>query len=513
MPTSKEIITVPRFFKPLPHQVEAWKRRASGQYKYYFVVWARQVGKDSNDIQYCLKRAWDNSGTQSVYIGLDNGWIRENIFKKYIDGRTHWMDYPEDLIEVKDTDRRVTMLNSTDGKAEATIKFIGFLNDQALIGSSYDFFQVSELSLYPQKAFRYIEPIWDNKVAKGVPFEACFNSTPRGTHNLLYDMLKKYTGESEPEAFPGAHGNVYVDVKPVTDVVNHDGSPWFEEAHLEEIKGRYMSEFGNLNMFNQEYMVDFLTVNAGLVYQGIEQLQRDGRYTDYNINPSYPVYVAWDISSKGKLTDKTAMVAFQYYNGRVFLADWYEEGGKSLVECISEVSQRNWWKYVKLGILPWDSERSASSETPIEEAKAQWPNINWHALSVERVDRGIAAVRKQIPNMIIAKNENEYGEDRLMSAFNNYEYKYLSALDNWAAKPLHNWASHLMDAVRYAIMGINEIEYFQMQPNGEPQRMPATYDAGVEPLASEEFQGPIWAKPSKLAPRKREENKEVEVIW
>ena len=62
-------------------------------------VLLKNSGKDSTMLQQGLKRAWDNPGTQSVYIGLDNGWIRENIFKKYIDGRTHWMDYPEDLIE------------------------------------------------------------------------------------------------------------------------------------------------------------------------------------------------------------------------------------------------------------------------------------------------------------------------------------------------------------------------------------------------------------------------------
>lgn len=53
-------IKVPRYYDPWPHQQAAWQRRQSGKYRYYFKLWARQTGKDTDDIQYCLKRAWDN---------------------------------------------------------------------------------------------------------------------------------------------------------------------------------------------------------------------------------------------------------------------------------------------------------------------------------------------------------------------------------------------------------------------------------------------------------------------
>ena len=73
-------IVVPKFYRPWPHQVRAWQRRNSGKYDYYFKIWCRQSGKDTDDIQYVLNRAWNNPGSQTTYVGLDNVWITNNIF-------------------------------------------------------------------------------------------------------------------------------------------------------------------------------------------------------------------------------------------------------------------------------------------------------------------------------------------------------------------------------------------------------------------------------------------------
>ena len=45
-------------------------------------------------------------------------------------------------------------------------------------------------------------------------------------------------------------------------------------------------------------------------------------------------------------------------------------------------------------------------------------------------------------------------------------YKYLSKADDWSAKPAHTKHSHMMDALRYAVMGINEFQYFQLNADG-----------------------------------------------
>lgn len=489
--TSNRIV-VPMHYKPWPHQVAAWSRRNSGKYTYYIKLWSRQLGKDTDDIQYALRQAWDNHGTQTAYVGLDNVWINNNIFRKTIEhddgiSRYHWQDYPDEYIDHKDTIKEIWLSNGPENSAQSRIKFIGFLNDQQLIGSSYDNFFISEASLYREHAFTYIQPIWEQKLRMGKKLFVSINGTPRGMRNNYYDLLRVYTGVDDPEDFPGEHGSCYVDKVTIHDVLVPDGHggyrPLYTPEDIEILKDRHIREFGNLNLYEQEYECKFTTVNAGLVYQGIEQLQKEKRYCPYNLDTSKPVYAAFDLSSKGKVSDATAAIIFQYYNGRFFVYDIFEDRGKSFVECFSELAKRDYFHLIRFVALPWDSERSASSETPIEEASRLWPSINFHALERERVDRGINLVRRMLPNMIVNSNKCDW----LMTCFNNYEYKRLEKQDDWAAKPQHNRYSHLMDALRYAVMSVNEAQYLGLNMDGtqefkqleyswfEPDRKVITY--------------------------------------
>lgn len=487
-------IKVPRYYEPWPHQIVAWNRRRKNIYRYDVKLWARQLGKDSDDIEWNLDYCWRHPGLQSVYIGLDNIWIRDNIFKKIIDGRSFWMDYPEEYLDVKATQREVYFANNPEDSARARIKFLGFLNDQAAIGSSYDMWTISEASLYDRGAFQFIEPIWDRKIKMGNTFMLNMNGTPRGMHNVFYDFLRTYTKEDDPEKFPGEHGDCYVHKVTIEDALIPDGNggwkPLYSPQELEELEDRYLRAYGNLNLYRQENYCDFLTVNAGLVYLAIEQLVKENRYCKLNLDTSRPVYFAWDISSKDKQTDATSAIIYQYYNGQMFIYDIYESRGKALVDCVAELSQRPYFQYIRFGVLPWDSERSASSEAPIDEVRRVFPQINWHALSKERVDRGIQAVRNQMPNMLINSDNCEY----LLECFNNYEYKRLSKSDDWAAKPAHSKYSHLMDALRYSVMGIHEMDYFQLNDDGSDNLVAGYYGGFDSPTYADEPKRNIWER-------------------
>ena len=491
---SVERVTVPRFYQPYPYQQACWTRRMRNDITYYFKLWARQLGKDTDDIEYSLYDAWNNPGTQTTYIGLDNIWINNNIFKKYIDGREFWSDYPDEYIDPKDTAKEVYMLNNPKDKAQARIKFIGFLNDKGIIGSSYDKFYISEASLYPRNGFQYIEPIWDRKFQMGVPFHVNFNGTPRGMKNIFYDLLRTYTGVDDPDDFPGYHttssGKCYVDKVTIEDAMIPDGNgnyvPMYTKEEIEELRLRYIRTYGNDALFRQEHYCDFTTVNAGLVYRAIEQLQKENRYCSFNLDTSKPVYIAFDIASKGKSTDSTAAIIYQMINNKMMVYDIFEARSISLVEGVTEVSKRPYFHMIKVGFLPWDSENSASSMTPFEEAQGMFPNIRWHVLDRERVDRGIQLVRNQLPNMVINSDKCEW----LLECFNNYEYARIERLDDWSAKPIHNKYSHMMDALRYAVMGISEMRFFQMAEDGsEKIDWNQTYGGFYDD------EKPVWDKP------------------
>lgn len=480
MPNMKQIISVPIYYKPRPYQQRAWQRRMSNEYNYYFKLWPRQSGKDADDIVFSLYDAWGHPGTQTAYVGLDNKWVGANIFNKYIDGRRFWSDFPMDHINVRDTQKEVTFSNNPDGVAEARVKFIGFQNDQAMIGSSYDRFYVSEASLYGQNAFQFIEPIWESKLVQKQDLRVYINGTPRGMQNVYTQMIQNYTGEQDPEAFPGEHRNgnysVYVDKLTIEDLMVPDGrGGWvrlYTDEWIDNMKQRYLDAYGNLNLFMQEYYCDFTTVNSGLVYQGFEQMQKQGRVTGFNLDTSQPVYVAFDISSKEKITDATVGLVFQYIGSKTLIYDMIEMRGMALVQVVSQLSTKGYWPYIRVGFLPWDADRSASSETPIEEARRMFPNITWHALEKERIDRGIQVVREAMPNMWIHRDNCR----RLCESLEAYEYKRLEKQDDWSAVPYHNWASHACDALRYACMGLQEMQYLGMPMDGSRRRMPDRYE-------------------------------------
>lgn len=457
-----EEVRLPLFYNPYPWQINSWVLRKDPSLHYYFKLWARQLGKDTDDVEHAMDAGHKNPGIQIAYVGLDNIWVRDNIFKKYIDGREFWDDYPDELIHVQSTAKEVYMISGVPGKADSRIKFIGFLNENGAIGSSYDRFYVSEGSLYKRDAFQFITPIWERKLKFTGQLSVNFNGTPRGIKNVYYDLLRTYTNEDEPEAFPGRHGDCYVDKVTIEDAIDRDGKPLYTKEEIDELRFRYIRAYGNDNLFRQENYCDFTTVNAGLVYLGIENLVREKRYCKFNLDTSRPTYVAFDIASKGKESDSTAAIVFQFINGRMMIFDCFEARGVSLVQAISELSKRSYFHYIRMGILPWDSERSASSKTPKEEAEEMFPNINWHVLGKERVDRGIKLVRDLLPNMHINSDYCDY----LLECFNNYEYKRLSKSDDWAPKPMHNKYSHLMDALRYGAMGINEIDYLKLNADG-----------------------------------------------
>lgn len=409
---------------------------------------------------------------------MNNKWIADTIFKKYIDGRTFWDDYPSEFIDVKDTQKEVFMLNNPEDTSPARIKFIGLENENGVIGSSYNSFTFSETSLYDRNAFNYLMPIWDAHERLGDIGLISFNSTPRGTRNVLYDLLKTYTGVDEPEYFAGEHGPTYVDIVTIDQVLVPDGRGGhmrlYDDAYIEQLEDRYLRQFGNLNLFNQEFRCNFTTVNAGLVYRAIEQLVAEKRYCPMNIDTHYPVYMAWDIGSKSKMSDASACVVYQYYNNHLVIYDWYETRGKALVECVQDLAQRPYFNLIKFAALPWDSERSASSETPAEECRRMFPNITWHCLGQEQVQRGIDLVRGFMPNMLINSNKCDW----LLECFMNYEYKFLEKQDEWAAKPKHDKHSHLMDSTRYAAMSIKEIEYLGLSADGREVLVAESYEYG-----------------------------------
>ena len=63
-------------------------------------------------------------------------------------------------------------------------------------------------------------------------------------NNIATDFLRAYTKEEDPEAWPGAHGRVYVDYLPADKSLKEDGTRLFTDEMLEQIRQRYVQTGG-----------------------------------------------------------------------------------------------------------------------------------------------------------------------------------------------------------------------------------------------------------------------------
>lgn len=483
-------VMVPRFYRPWPHQLEFWNavdkgHPEYGKADYIFAWWARQTGKDVSCQQRLLYTGFKEPGQQHVYVGLDNIWVRDNIFKKYVDGRRFWDDYPEEIIEPKDTQREVYFHNNPLGVAPTRIAYKGLLNEKGVIGSSYRDWMISETSLYPDNAFQYVLPIWQMKKAQGIPFQVIFNGTPRGMSNIYFELFKQFTGKDDPEDFPGWHktqyGTCFVSKVTIADVVVPDHETGltrtlYTPEQIEALRSDMIRTYGNDNLFRQEYFCDFLAVNAGVVYQAWEILKKEGRFTKVNRDPNHSVYMTMDLGSKGKFTDATAVILWQHYQGITRILECYEFRGLALTEVLAQIAIKSTsFPYISYCSLPWDVKRGYTEEDALTQAQNRYPMIKFEALEMTRaVSQDIVNTQMLLPNLWVDNTpDNQISEDGFHSGggwfakcIENYQYKRIETLGDWGS-PKHDWSSHMMDCLRYLAATIKRAEFANTDLSGK----------------------------------------------
>ena len=180
-----------------------------------------------------------------------------------------------------------------------------------------------------------------------------------------------------------------------------------------------------------------------------------GREVDDLYDPHLPVYAAMDLG----LDDATVIVFFQVYELEWRIIDCYWNSGEADAHYIDKLYSMPY--RLKRVFLPHDSKaksRQTNKSTYGLYAKAGLPV---KALPRDSVADGVAMVRDLIPNLWVDTKCLELdGEGHsLRKAFLTYTKKWDDIRGVWSDKPLHNWASDFMDAVRYmAVSGVGKIK-------------------------------------------------------
>ena len=434
-------------------------------------VLPRQTGKDvAMSIEEC-QSALKTPKTTGVYVSLNNPMIRDILWDKtYLDPvsgqyvRMLQDNVPPELCSWQAT----SMTGSFRNKSR--LKLQGYFQsgqDRNGVGTSFQRYNFTELALFTREdPLPRLMPIIQNEAE---PKKLRVASTPRGKRrNPLWQLMQSMEGNSE-------YGIIIRTIDDINEMMRRAGEPpVLTQERLEQIRDAYLKRFGNDRMFEQEYYCSFEEMDAAAVYgEAYSKLLEEKRNTDFNIDPGHPLYVAFDIGSSGIHSDATAWIAFQWFNGKLFLYDCGEGHGKALPEYVDVLRVKPWFNRLQAIILPWDAEHheKAINTTPADMLRQVFPRVAVLAKSnkvfklpgsrqsdfAEITD--IQKVRMQLYNTIIHETNCQW----LMECLENFKYEFNTKLQMWSDKPLHDKYSHMMDALRYAVQATSELDFFEGQ--------------------------------------------------
>ena len=439
--------------------------------RYGLAVYPRQTGKDTAMSMEMCERRLRLAKSTGVYISLDNPMIRDILWDKtYLDPETGAFvqmlqdNVPADMCNWRDT----MMVGQFANKSR--LKLQGYFQsgkDKNGVGTSYQDYAFTELALFHREdPMPRLMPILTNEAEDKKLMVA---STPRGKrNNPLWQLMQSLSGLPNYQCI----------VRTIDDInemmVRAGLKPVRSTEQLEQDRDTYRRRFGNDRMFEQEFYCSFDEMDAAAVYgEALAQLYKDNRAVNFNLSPAHPLYVAFDIGSSGVHSDATAWVAFQYYNGRLFLYDCGEGHGKALPEYVDVLREKEWFSKLSTIILPWDAEshERAVNTTPAAMMREVFPNVAVLAKSNKafrlsggrsqdyRLVTDIQETRMMLYNTLIHRDNC----DHVLHCMENYKYEYSQKLQEWSDKPVHNKYSHMMDAVRYTVQATKELEFFNGQ--------------------------------------------------
>ena len=193
--------------------------------------------------------------------------------------------------------------------------------------------------------------------------------------------------------------------------------------------------------YEQEFECSFQAGISGSYFGSIiEELEESGNIKNFDIDDSLDVETWWDLG----MNDSTVITfAQRRTNGEIRIIDCYENSGEGLEHYINVIDNKP-YTYSK-HIAPHDIR-----VREIGTNKSRWETAKELGLEFDiapklSVEDGIEQVRRMLPKCFFHKNNC----NKLVEALKSYCKRWDEKNNCFRNKPLHNWASHFCDSVRY----------------------------------------------------------------
>lgn len=248
--------------------------------------------------------------------------------------------------------------------------------------------------------------------------------------------------------------------------MNWRDNPWFNEVL--EAERQYCLKYRPLDYENIWEGKPRGSVEGAYYSQQIAQAEADGRITNVPVD-SLPVHTAWDLG----YGDATAIWFFQLVGLEVHFVDYYEASGEDL-EHYARVLQDRKYLYGD-HFAPHDA-RARRLSAPSIEDRARELGIDFIVLERDsNILAGIEVVRSMFHRFWFDKERCFQG----IRALRSYRKEWNERRQCFNSRPLHDWASHGADALRYAARAIKE---FSPGHSIGPDQIEAMYEAYAPPV-------------------------------
>lgn len=413
-------------FQPRDYQLPIIEAIEKKGYRRVLAIMPRRAGKDITAFNIAIR-----------YM-LRNVCVVYYIFPTYAQGKKIlWDSLNNDGMKILDyiPSDLVASTNSQEMKIKlvngSLFQVVGSDNVDSLVGTNCKLAIFSEYALQDPRAFQYIRPILAGN--EGI---AIFVSTPRG-HNHLFDLYNIAT--QSPDWFC---------YKLTLDDTKH--------IPIEEIEKDREEGLLSEDLIQQEYYCSFqLGVEGSFYTKYIDKMKLNNQIGQVPWDPSILVNTVWDLGVR----DSTCIIWYQIQGHNIRIIDCYENNKEGL-EHYKQVLDSKPYSYGKhfaphdIAVTEWGtglSRLEKARQLGISfEIRRDKQSRAISAIPDMSIMDGIEAVRSLFSRVWI----DEVKCAKLIKALENYRQEYDAKRRIYGSAPLHNWASHFADAMRYLALSL-----------------------------------------------------------
>lgn len=442
------IVLPARGFKCRPYQEKFWRYMTGddglgdGRKKFAVLNWHRRAGKDAlilNLIAYLTTR---RKGMYWHGFPLLNQ-ARRAIWEGFMNSTSDRMlDYlPPELRD--DSNQQELRINLKTG---STYQLVGGDNPDKLTGSGPIGIALSEYAQMSESIWDYTSPIIGENDGWVV-----FISTPRGKNH--FHKIYQYA-LTEPGCF--------AETLTVEDTYYFDDEgnqrPVVTQEYLNTLRRQGKSE----EFIRQEFYCDWNSAVEGAVYAlQIKECEQAKHICEVPYQKHLPVHTAWDLGYR----DSTVIIFYQTdpKTDDVYIIDFYFNAQQSIIHYCNFIKTKP-YRY-GTHYAPWDvASRTLHSENSVMDI-ARNNGVFFQRLLKSEVASGIEATRAAFPRFWFDKVKCE----KLIDALKSYTYIYDEAQKQFGTDPLHDWASHRADALRYLAIALPAVSQYTLTVRDNPE--------------------------------------------